>query len=116
MKTAGSRMFWIVAWHLAASWLLGWWSLALVGFFSGVIRRPPRWIALQNALGAFMAWGIVMLVWAQHPAFGELVRILGDILSLPAGPVPWLSPLFAALLAGSAAVVGAVFSPLRQPT
>jgi hypothetical protein len=95
----------------AGTWLLGWWSVPLVAAAWQLRRPQPRpWLA---GIAGFLAWA-ALLGWLG-PA--EPQRVLADrlaaILDVP-GFVPGLAtPLFAGLLAWSAAGVVFHLWPIR---
>lgn len=85
------------------TWYGAWWAPALWGAIVGAAwarARPARWAALAAALG----WALLLVVpWLQGHPVGTLARGLSASLGLPTWGFVLATPLFAALLAGSAA-------------
>jgi hypothetical protein len=106
-----------------ATWLAGWWGVALVAAAWGAIgarrRRglgaegaPPRWEyarapspSRQAALAAPAAWLLILAWQAAHAPVAALAARLAGVMQLPTPALPLATLLFAALLAWSAAAV-----------
>ena len=102
------RMAGIVALAAAfalGTWVLGWISTAVIALVFGVAaaRRSAPWEAL---LAAVVAWLVLLGVQALGSARGEVARVVGAVVGVPAWAIPVATILFVALLACSAAVVG----------
>jgi hypothetical protein len=92
----------------AAAEFVGWWLLALVAFIWGVVLRRVRWPALR--IGAVVAGlGVARLGWMawEGARVGDAGALLAGVTGLPASLVWALAILLPALLAGSAATLGA---------
>jgi len=87
----------------AATLVLGWWGVPVVGALWGSIGKPPvihRW--RPAAAAAAIAWA-GLLAAELVGALGVVVSQLGGALRLPALVAVVLTLVFPALLAGSAA-------------
>jgi len=106
MKTI--RLVAIVAAIVAVlTWILGWWSVPLVAAVAGAVLWTRRGIAWLIAFAAGIAWSALILVDGVGERFGALARVVGGTLRVPAGALLAVTLLFAALLAWSAATIGA---------
>lgn len=95
------RVLVLVVAMLAATWIAGWWGVALVAAAWGWRGRAP-----DAAVAAFTAWGLLLAWTAASGAAVPFARRLGGIFFLPAWAMILVTPLFAALLAwGAAALV-----------
>lgn len=102
------RALTIVAAILAAlTWFVGWWGVPLVAAVAGALLWRRRGIAGLVALAAVIAWSVLILVDGASRRFGVLAGVVGGTLRLPAGALLTVTLLFAALLAWSAATIGA---------
>jgi hypothetical protein len=91
---------------LAATWIAGWWAVALVAAAWGWRGR-----ALDAALAAFVAWVALLALAGGSQALMPFARRLGGIFALPGWAMLLMTPLFAGLLAWGAAVL---FGSRRQ--
>ena len=92
---------------LATRWL-GWMSLPFVGFIYGVADRRARVPGTIAAIGAALGW---LAILGAEAARGADVRAVaervGAVLSVPGFVFALITVAFAAVLAGTAAVLGA---------
>lgn len=83
----------------------GWWTLPVIGAVRGVLpgRDRLRWV--EAAAGAGLGWA-ALLAWAasRGPA-ADLSARVAAVFGLPAAALWMVTILFAALLAGSAAIL-----------
>jgi hypothetical protein len=91
----------------AMTWILGWWGVPLAAAVTAVLLRNRRGVAWLVALAAVIAWSALILVDGVGQRFGALARIVGGVLQVPAAALLAVTLLFAALLAWSAATIGA---------
>lgn len=85
---------------VAATFLAGWWGVALVAAAWGWRGR-----ARDAALAAFVAWAALLAWTASAGALLPFAARLGGIFSLPRWAMVAVTPLFAALLAWGAAAL-----------
>lgn len=106
----------VVAAIAALTWLVGWWGVPVVAAIAGVLlwRRPA--IAWLVALAAVVAWSALMLADATRGRFAALSAAVGGTLRVPASALVAVSLLFAALLAWSAAALGAEVARVGRRT
>lgn len=91
----------------AADFLVGWWSLPLIGLILGLIGARRRLVALQVALAAVLAWALLFAWTAMQGNLGPFMQALA--LSMKLAPAQLLSAtaFLPILLAGLAARLGA---------
>jgi hypothetical protein len=86
----------------------GWWAIPPIAFVYGAVddaRWHRGWIAADAAM---LAWaGILVAETVRGAAMGATVTRIAGVLQLPIWVFPLGTVLFAMLLAGPAAVVGA---------
>ncbi len=92
---------------LGTAWL-GWWSVPVICAAYGFMDRTSRMRGTMAAAGAVIAWG-AMLVGAslEGASVGVAAARFGAVVGAPAFVLVLLALVFAALLAGPAAVIGA---------
>jgi len=90
-----------------ATWLVGWWGVPLCAFVIGAWQHRRVAIEWTSALAAMIAWILLLEVDAIGGRLNVLVRTLSGVMGLSSMVLIVVTLLFAALLAWSAAVVGA---------
>ena len=95
---------------VAATAWLGWWTLPVLAGAWGL-----RYAPLDAALAAALSWGGLLAWQAARAPVMVLAERVGGIFSLPSWAMLLLTPLFAALLAWSAAAVAHRLVPRSQP-
>ena len=99
-----------------ATVVVGWWTVPLV---SGVwtLAAPRRAAVIYAAFAGAIAWGSLLTWTARVGPVGALDRLLAQVMNMPRGGVIGLTLLYAALLAGSAALLAQAFRPAKfRPT
>lgn len=91
----------------AGTWVIGWWAVPLIGAAYALLRGAASHVAREAAVGAVLAWSVLLLYQASNPAFGRLTAALAGVFPVPAVVLMLVSVLFAGVLAGSAARVAA---------
>jgi len=100
---------------LATSWF-GWLSLPVVGFLYAMLDRRVRGRGTIAAVAATLGWlGILGAEAARGASVGAVASRVGDVLHLPAFGFLLVTLLFAAILCGSAAVIGSAITPAGRP-
>jgi len=85
---------------------LGWWAVPVLGLAYGAWRGGEHPAALAGA-GALLGWSALMAWnWMEGPV-AELSRSLGAVMGLPGWALLLATAFFPAVLAWTAAVVGA---------
>ena len=106
MRTA-ARVLLLAGAFAAATWVIGWWAVCLVGvawpWLAPNVRRAP----LVAALGAFVGWSGLLLWTAAVGPLGELLRRVGGIFAAPGWTLVAATLAFGVVLAGSAATLSA---------
>ena len=90
---------------------LGWLSVPCAGFVYGLLegRVPAR--GLTAAGGAVLAWaGLLAAEWARGADIGLVATQIGAVMHLPGALLLAVTLVFGAVLAGTAAVLGAGIS------
>lgn len=97
---------------VATIWL-GWMAVPIVGIIYGLADRRARGRGSIAALGAVIGWGAILAEEAARGAhIGVVASQFSAIMQMPAVGFPVVTLLFAALLCGPAAVIGAVIGDL----
>jgi len=98
----------------AGTVLFGWWTVPVVGLIWGGITRSRLKSGAYAALGAALAWSLLLLWTATQGHVMTLAGRVGAVFGIPAGVFVALPPLLAALLGGSAALVAGSLTPPKQ--
>ena len=88
-----------------ATWIIGWWGVAIVALIAGVVYRRDGGRAWRVALGAAEGWALLLLVDAIGGHFGRMATTVAGAMSLPAVVLVVVTLLFPALIGWSAATV-----------
>ena len=110
-RRAGGLLLLIIAFG-AASWI-GWWMVPIAALLWGTLRPPfprPAATAALAAGTAALGWLVVNAV-IGGASFSRLNRRLAELLPVPAPVLLAVAVLVPALLAWSAAAVGAILRP-----
>jgi hypothetical protein len=103
-----------------ATWIVGWWGVAIVALVAGFLYRDRDGRALLVALCASESWVILFLVDAVAGPLGHVAATVASLVKLPAVVLLIVTLLFPAVLAWSAAAfaseVGRVFRRTPSPT
>ncbi len=104
----------LVAAFAAATVVIGWWALPILGVVWGVIARDRPRPVTTAALAAALGW-LVILAWAstQGPV-GSVARQVAAVMSLPGPVLLFIVLLFAAVLSGAAAEIGRFVATLAR--
>ena len=89
----------------ALTWLLGWWGVLLGAAIVGFVFHEHGGGGWRVALGAALAWALLLAIDAASGPFGVVARTLGGVMRLPAAALALLTLVFPAALAWSAATV-----------
>ena len=92
---------------VATTWFMGWWGVPLAALILGVMGWARRGIAWMTSLAAIVAWAALLLLDVTSGRFGALATAIAGVLRVPSAVVVVVTLLFAALLAWSAAALGA---------
>jgi hypothetical protein len=111
LRRAGGLLLLVLA--FAAASFVGWWMVPVAALLWGTLRPPMRRPAATAALAAGTAavgWLVVNAVIGAA-SFTRLNRRLAELLPVPAPVLLAVAVLVPALLAWSAAAVGALLRP-----
>lgn len=97
-----------------ATWVCGWWGVAVVALVVGAIYRMQGGRAWWAALAASEGWAALLILDALVGPFGRVASTLGGVMRIPAGALLVVTLLFPALLAWSAAMVAAEVGRLTR--
>jgi hypothetical protein len=89
----------------ALTWLIGWWGVLLAAVAAGAATHSRRGSAWRIALGAALAWALLLLLDARAGALGTLSRALAGVIGVPALVLVLSTLAFPAVLAWSAATL-----------
>ena len=101
----------------AATIVVGWWTVPVAALLWGLVAGRGGRVgaaALTAALAAVLAWGALLAYDAVSGNLGALGRLFGSIAKLPPAVFLVLTLLFPALMAWSAAALGASVWPRRE--
>ena len=98
------HILWVLA-IAAATWLLGWWSVALVAAVAGVVYRQHGGRAGLMALAGAEAWALLLIADASTGPFGQLGELLQGVMSIPSPALVLMTLAFPALMGWSAAAM-----------
>jgi hypothetical protein len=90
-----------------ATWICGWWGIAVVALVAGAVYRMQSGRAWRVALAASESWAALLVIDALMGPFAHVAGTLGGAMSIPAPALLIVTLLFPALLAWSAAMVAA---------
>ncbi len=91
---------------MATMWI-GWVSLPVIGFAYGVVDRRAHARGSVAAIGAILGWFALLATEAARGADVRMVAVkVGEVMQLPAFAFIFVTFAFAALLCGTAAVLG----------
>jgi hypothetical protein len=97
----------------AATWICGWWGVAVMALIVGGVYRAEGGRARRAALAAVEGWALLLIFDAMAGPFGHVASTIGGAMSIPAGALLMVTLLFPALLAWSAAMVAAELGQLN---
>ena len=89
------------------TWVLGWWGVLLGAAIVGVVFHEHGGGGWRVALGAALAWTLLLAIDAATGPFGVVAQTLGGVTRVPAVVLVLLTLAFPAALAWSAAAVAA---------
>jgi hypothetical protein len=89
----------------AGTWLAGWWMVPVVAAAWGLTRREERGLPLLAAMAGAMAWTALLLLPSSPAAVGRVAEVAGRAMGVGAGPLLFLTLIYPALLAVSAAAL-----------
>lgn len=112
MKAGISRLIIVTAAIAAGTWVAGWVAVPVLALVAGLVMWRPSTVAL----GASLAWAILLAINAVVGAMGRVASTLGDVMGLPWPAVIVATLLFPALLAWSAAALGGAARSLQATT
>ncbi|MDH3570340.1 MAG: hypothetical protein OER89_09140 [Gemmatimonadota bacterium] len=91
-----------------ATLAFGWWSVAGVGIFWGLVAGPGRHAGRTAALAASLGWLVLLVVTALQGPVLRVADRVGGVLGVPWPVVVGITLLFPAVLGGVGAGVGRV--------
>ena len=96
------------------TWLVGWWGVVVAALVAGALLHLRRGAAWLVALAAIVAWGALILFNAVGGRFATLSATVAGVMRVPPAVLVIVTLLFGALLAWSAAVLGAELGRLAR--
>lgn len=101
----------LVAAFGAGTALFGWWTVPIIGLVWGTVAPSRIRSGMYAALGAGVAWALLLTWTATQGPVGALAARISPIFNAPTILFFLIPPLLAALLAGSASVVAGAITP-----
>lgn len=115
LRTLASFALLAAAIGVATAWV-GWWSVPVLAFGYGAIARDARRRGTLAALAAVVAWGDLLALGEMRGAnIGAAATRVAGVMGVPALMLFIATLVFAALLAGPAAVLGGIIPSRRAP-
>ena len=105
MKRATRDIVLIAIAVTGATWLLGWWSVAVVGAVAGIAMRGSA-TGARAALGAALAWGALLMLDAAGGRLGAIAAPLAATMRVPVAGMILLTLAYPALLAWCGVTIG----------
>lgn len=96
-----------------ATALLGWWAVPIVGALWGIMRGARRPV-LEAAAGAALAWATLLGMLALQGGVARVAARVGGVFELSGPAFTAITIAFAALLAGTAALLSAEITRSRR--
>jgi hypothetical protein len=94
------------------TWLVGWWTVPVMGLLHGLVLRRELTPGRASALAAAMAWGALLLAYGvSGHRLAPLADRLAALLQLPAAGLFAVTLLLPAILGGTAAALGGALRP-----
>jgi hypothetical protein len=97
-------LFSLVAGIVAGTVLFGWWTVPVVSA-ALTLAMPRRGGVMIAAFGGALAWAFLLMLVRRNGPVGALDRVLSGTLQMPPGSGIALTIVYAALLAGAAALI-----------
>ena len=94
-----------------ATWILGWWAVAIVAVIAGAILRAEHGRPWHVALGSLAGWALLMLIDAVAGPMRSLTTAVSGAMNIPAAALVLVTLLFPALVGWSGATLGARGGP-----
>jgi hypothetical protein len=95
-----------------STWLVGWWSVAVVAIVAGFLMRAHGGRAWAVAFGSAEGWAILLLVDTLGGRSRELLSLLAGTMKIPGPALLIVTLLFPALIGWSGAALAAELSQL----
>ncbi|HKS06696.1 MAG TPA: hypothetical protein VJR92_10320 [Gemmatimonadaceae bacterium] len=94
---------------------VGWWTVPVVAFV-WTLATPRRAAVIYAAFAGAMAWGALLSWMSRTAPIGAVDSLMAQIMDVPQRSIVMLTLAYAALLAGSAALVAqSIRPPVRTP-
>src|SRR3954468_5874454 len=97
-----------------ATWVAGWWAVAIVAIVAGALTREQRGRPWRVALGCLAGWALLMLLDAALGPMRNVARVVSGAMSIPASGLLLVTLLFPALIGWSGATIGARGGPASR--
>jgi hypothetical protein len=107
------NMIAFIALIAACTAFVGWWTVPLVSA-AWTYAAPRRAGVLYAALAGAFAWGVLLIIMSQQGAITPVDTLLSQVLGVPPRSLLALTLAYAALLAGSAALVTQAVKPPQR--
>lgn len=111
MRALGNLITFTLALAVATV-LVGWWAVPVVAAL-WTILTPRRAAVIYAAFAGAMSWASLLMLQARGGPVGAVDRLVAQLLNVPGRTLIVLTLLYAALLAGSAALLAQALRPAR---
>jgi hypothetical protein len=103
------RLLVLAAVVAAATMAVAWWTTPIIGGVFGLVatRRGRSYPVVTPLAAGFLGWMALVVVAAARGGAGRVAEVMGGILGLPGWGLFLVTPLYGALLAGTAALLTA---------
>lgn len=89
----------------ASTWVVGWWTVPVLGAAFGWVRRRDPAAPMLAGLAALIGWAVLLAISASGAPRGSVMQAVGSAMQVGPGALLALTLAYPALLAASAAGV-----------
>jgi hypothetical protein len=98
---------------IVATVFVAWWAVPVVAF-AWTLATPRRAAVFYAAFAGATAWGALLSWMSRSAPIGQVDALMAQIMDVPERSIVLLTLTYAALLAGSAALVAQSIRPPRS--
>jgi hypothetical protein len=90
----------------------GWWMVPVVSFLWTLVA-PRRGNVIYASFAGALAWGAILMAVSREGSVPSVDHIVGSVMRVPGNALMGLTLLYAALIAGAAALIAQSIRPPR---